>query len=208
MKKHNKIMQSPFTPLFILIVIMMGYIISGRHQKDSGIQETVVQEEQQIQEESDSEEEPIPTEEPLTNAQTAVKYGEHITETIEKKYATQVVEDYCNREVVACSSSGLKRENEEYRFCQTFDEMSGYMSLVKITSSEETQAEFQITTEIEEVTAVLVFPDMTYVCLDLNEKITCPLPKGNSTIIYIGKDIAGSIQVEIEENESLTCKRM
>lgn len=143
-----------------------------------------------------------------TDAEQALKKGTHIQGEVKDKYAKSVVTDYCNRKVVESSSSKLVRYNEKNLFRQSFDEVTGYMALVKMTAEQDTTAEWKVTTELEDVTVVLVFPDQSYVVLETNENIECNLPKGASTILYIGKKLSGSIEVEFNENAQVTTKRM
>lgn len=212
MRRH-KILQSPFMPLFFLILIISGYMFGHKAEK---AQETAAEESQTVQEEQSKEEDAEPTQEPSvtvvedtrTNAEVALERGSNLSQEITDEYAKKVVDLYCSRKAAECSSSNLVRKNEEWTYQQTFDEMSGFMGLVKLSAGEETESEFKVSTELEDVTAVLVFPDQTYVKLECNKEITCPMPAGNSIILYIGEHLKGSIQVEVEENESIICKRM
>lgn len=153
--------------------------------------------------ESSSEEET-----PATSAESALATGVHITQKLDDSYAKQIVEDYCNRKVVACSSSNMVRTNEDWVYRQTFDSMTGYKGLVKLNALKETTISFQVATEMDAVTAVLIFPDQSYVALEINEKIVLDLPIGDSMLLYIGKNLSGSIEVKLEENDTIICKRM
>lgn len=143
-----------------------------------------------------------------TYAEQALLKGSHIQSEVNDKYAKSVVTDYCKRKVVESSSSNLVRYNEKNLYRQSFDEVTGYRALVKITAEQDTTASWMVTTELEDVTVVLVFPDQSYVVLEINENIECNLPKGASTILYIGKKLSGSIEVEFGENPQLIMKRM
>lgn len=145
---------------------------------------------------------------PATSAELALETGVHITDKIDNSVAKQIVEDYCNRKVVACSSSNLIRSNEDWFYRQTFDSMTGYKGLVKLSASRDTILSFQVVSDMDDVTAVLIFPDQSYVALELNEDILLNLPIGDSMLLYIGQNLSGSIEVKLEENDAIICKRM
>lgn len=218
--KRSKMKQSPFTPLIFMAIIMCGFVL-GTKGKDAANQvdqtngSQVQTEENQTAEgnqlatdDKKAEENSQAEQEEKSDAEQALVEGTHIQSEIEDEYAKSVVKDYCNRKVVACSSSNLERYHEKNLYRQSFDQVTGYMTLVQMTAKEDTIAQWKVATELENVTIVLVFPDMSYVFLEKNESIECTLPKGVSTILYIGKKLSGSIEVKIQENEQITAKRM
>ena len=221
--KRRKMKQSPLTPLILMAIIMIGFVV-GEKGKNSQNQE-VQSNGQNVQVDGepangDGSKQDAETSqagdgsvdasenESKTYAEQALAKGTHIQGEVQDEYAKSVVTDYINRKVVESSSSNLVRYNEKNLYRQSFDEVTGYMALVKMTVEQDTTSQCKVTTELQDVTVVLVFPDQSYVVLETNENIECNLPKGVSTILYVGKKLSGSIEIEFSENAQVTTKRM
>lgn len=175
-------------------------------QDSNAVMEEVIQ---QIEEKEQPSEQNTETKEEIkTDAELALENGKHIREDIEEAYVQEIVEKIQSRKVVSSNSSNLVRYNEQTLFRQTFDEMSGYQNLVKLNAKESAEQALEIHSEIDEIYAVMLFPDQSYVFIDLNESVVCRIPKGKTVIIYIGNHIKGSIEAEFIQNEIVTYERM
>ena len=208
--KYRKLKQNIFTPLILMVVIMSGQILGKRMKtvRDEPVEQNKTIEQKEEENKEENKEEKTETKEQKTYADIALETGEHITDTIKSKYAKKVVKDYCDRKVVACSSKKLERTDEENKYCQTFEKLTGYMGIVRLEATKETEVQFEVKTKIEDVVPIIVFPDRTYVVLDPNEMIQLQIPSGSSTILYIGKNLSGSIKVNLKENADIKYIRL
>ena len=213
--KRKNILQTPFAPLLFFVIILCGsaFGMRGSKSKEEKVKQAMETAVKEVQEEKKAEtkkEKKTSGEEKKapTAAETAVEDGKNISESIEDTYAKQVIHDYCKRNVVTTDVTGMNRYSEENLYRQSFETLTGYMNLVRLSADHDTYASFIVATKMKEVTPVLIFPDMSYVVLSVNQEITCKIPKGRSTIVYVGKSLSGSIEVRLEENADIISTRM
>lgn len=183
--KRKKRKSSVYTPLILMGMIMMGFIVGDRTTHTSN---------------------PVTIEETIsfTNAQQAMSVGVSLQDQIKDEYAKEVMDQYQQRKVIACSVSNLVREYTSEKLKQTFDHMTGYRDMVQFHVKEEMTVQFRVNTELEDVTVILLFPDDSYVVLEVNQEISCILPEGSSRILYIGQSLSGFIEVEICEDQQVS----
>ena len=216
--KRKSILQSPFAPLVFLFVILCGYIFgtNGAQSKKNQVVDAMETAVKEVNEEIEKKKQEPESEKKVSNqkketasdAELAVTEGTCLSLTIENTYAKKVIKDYCDRNVIESNIIGMNRYNEENLYRQTFDEMSGYMNLVRLTAQKETTVSLMIATDLNDVIPVMVFPDQSYAVLTANKEVTCTLPQGNTTILYIGKKLSGSIEVRLEENSEIRKTRL
>lgn len=201
--KLRKFKQSVWTPLVLLIMIMSITVISSKKNQSRKQQDTP----KNVQ----TSEEPVqtnhPTEEKKTAAEIALADGKGIKDTVDSDYAREVIEQYCKRRAVPCSSTNLKREHDKLGFKQSFDQLSGYMTLAKFKATKDTTLECTIDAIPENATMILVFEDSSYVVLTEKE-IQCPIPKGNTIALYIGENISGDVAIKLSDNKEITATHM
>ena len=230
MKRKSKL-QTPYTPLILMVIIIMGYILGGGSKNTENttadnIVSDVISDEQENQNDRDTdigniEENSIGQNDTElgntlsnndskneTDANRALKEGRNISGEIEDTYAIEIADKYINRKVISTEVSDLVREKEGNIYRQSFTIVSGYMNLVRLNSEQETIANLTVSTDLKAVTVLLVFPDQSYVVIEPNAAVECRLPKGASTILYIGEKLSGSIEVEVEENELVSSQRL
>jgi len=213
--KRKSVLRSPFAPLIFLILILGGYAFGaqGNKTKEEKVIEAMESAVKEVQEEKKEQVEntPVPKnsiETTVTDAEKAIKAGKNLSLLSDHTYAEKIMKDYCSRIVIECSITGMKRYSEDLLYRQSFDTLTGYMNLVRLTAEEETTASFMLVTDLKDVTPIVVFPDQSYVVINTNEEVICPIPQGDSTILYIGDGIRGTIELRLEENEKISGKRM